>query len=111
MVSEFSGNFRRYPLSPFHYRMNCFEELSIMPFQYVSPGASAEGAQHLSVAAIGSEHNNSRVREFAKNTAGGLDSVEAGHLEIHQGNVWPMCSKLLNRLLTIGGFRHQFHVG
>src|SRR6266481_4333914 len=50
------------------------------------------------------------VRKLAANCADGVDAAHLRHLQVHQGDVRMMPSKLFDRLQSITGFRNQFHV-
>ena len=41
VFSELSRDFRRYPLSPLHYRLNRLDKFPIVAFQQICPCASA----------------------------------------------------------------------
>ncbi len=42
--------------------------------------------------------------------ANGVNAVEAGHLEVHQSDIWTQLMEARDGFLSVGGFADQLHV-
>src|SRR5260370_42072333 len=112
MLGQFGGARGRYESLAGMDSPNRVQEFSMhVPLQYVTPRTRFKSAQHLDVACIRRQDDDSGIGEFASNADDGLDSVQGGHLEIHHRYIRPMQPELFDRYLSITGLRDQLHVG
>ena len=112
MVSQLGGDLRGYSLLTGMDSTDGVQEFSMhVSLQYVTPRTSFKSAQHLDVACVRRQDDDSGVGEFASNADDCLDAVQGRHLEIHQRYIRPVQSELFDSFLSVGGFRDQLHVG
>ena len=60
-----------------------------------------ECPKNLYVALVGRQHDNFRIGEFSSNRHDRIEAVHLRHLQIHQRDVWTMCTKQLDRLAAV----------
>ena len=70
-----------------------------------------ERSANLYIALVGREHNDLCIGKFAPNRVDRIQAVNLRHLQIHQRNVWPMRTKLLDRLAAVRCFADQCQIG
>src|SRR5579871_3843822 len=112
MLGQFSRDIRRDALLAGMNQSNRVEKLFAQEIlEQVAAGAGLKRAQHLNVAGIRCQDNNSCPRKFAANRRDRVDAVHFRHLQVHQDHVRLMSTKLLDRLTPVRGFGDEFHVG
>src|SRR5579864_1507289 len=111
MVSQYSGDRRWDSFLTGMDRTDGVQELSVyFALQDVSPRTSFKSAQHLSVARVRRQHDDSGIGKFASNADDCLDTAQAGHLKVHQRYIRPVHSEFLDSILSVGGLSDQLHV-
>src|ERR1700761_9214384 len=102
MLREFIRDIRRNSFLPCMHSANRFKKLLMhMALEDIRTRASSESAQHLHVARVSRQHNDPSLREFAKNAIDSLNSIQSGHLNIHQRHIRTMQSKLLDGFFSV----------
>ncbi len=79
-------------------------------FQEIATGASFERAQHLSVARVRRQHDDSGVGFLCANRLQRTEAVHFRHLQVHQRHVGTMSAELLNRVASVLRFGDEHHV-
>src|SRR5262245_4028394 len=111
MVGEFHRDFWWYSLLPGMHRSDGLEQFAVyLPLQDVPSCASLERSQHLHIAGVCRQDDDPGISEFALNSLDGFDAVEVRHLQIHEGDVRAVRSKLFDRLAPIRRLGHELHV-
>ena len=70
-----------------------------------------ECAKNLYIAFVRRQHNDFCFRKFAPNGDDRIEAVHFRHLQVHERDVRPMCTELLDSLAPIGCFGDQSHIG
>src|SRR5258708_8906485 len=84
VVSQFGGDLRGYSLFAGIDSTDGLQEFFMhVPLQYISPRTSFESAQHLDVACVRRQDNDSGIGKFAAYADDSIDAIQAWHLEIH----------------------------
>ena len=84
MLSQLGGNLRwDSPLAGMDSTDGVQEFFAHVSLQYVTLGTRFKSPQHLDIACVCRQHDDSGVWEFAANADDCLDSAQSGHLEIH----------------------------
>src|ERR1700689_4723087 len=106
MLSQLGGDLRGDSLLAGMDSTYAVQEFSAhVSLQYVTPRTSFKSAQHLDIACVRRQDNDSGVGEFAADADDCLDAVQGRHLEIHQRYIRPVQSELFDRFLSVGSFR------
>ena len=80
-------------------------------FEQVTSCSRFECAKNLHIAFVRRQHNDFRFGKFSPNCDDGIQAVHLRHLQVHQRDVRPMRTKLLDSLAPIGCFGDQSHTG
>src|SRR5207249_8451629 len=77
--------------------------------QQIAAGARAQRLEHVAVGFERGQDQHLRLGRFLGDALGGLDPVDAGHLQVHQDHVRPELGHQLDGLLAVGGRAHDLH--
>ena len=75
--------------------------------QYVPTGASAQRPEHVTPGLKCRQHQHLDIRVFVGDPAGGLDAIQAGHLQVHQYDIGPDQGGLFDRIHAIDGLAND----
>src|SRR5208337_3633525 len=111
VLSQLRRDFGRYSLVSSMDTPDRVQQFSAyVSLQDVSPSTRFDGAQDLNIPGIGRQYDDLGVREFVSDPVDGFGAIHIGHLNIHQSDIRPVPSKLLDGLLAVGRLGYQLHV-
>jgi hypothetical protein len=87
------------------------QDLAWRVLEQVAVGAGLDGADDVGVGVVGGEHQHPRRFRSGAQLPGGVDSVEAGHAQVHQDQVGPQLDDPGEGLVPVGSLAHDLEVG
>jgi hypothetical protein len=77
--------------------------------QQIAARACMQRPDHLDIAGVGGEHDDSRLGKFRADCLHGFQACHLRHLQVHQRHIGAMGAELLDRLAAVRRITHDDH--